>query len=151
MPIELLTHEVTDAAGNPQHYYAFVTDMTDKKRSQEELRRSLERLEKVLDVQTVGVMFWDLTTGCMIDANETFLRMMGYSRSQVEAQELTWQKLTPPEYIAISRAEVEKFMATGRVGPYEKEYFREDGTRLWLLFAGSSLGNNQCVEFCRHF
>jgi two-component system cell cycle sensor histidine kinase/response regulator CckA len=148
VPIELLTHEVTDAAGNPQHYYAFVTDMTDKKRSQEELRRSLERLEKVLDVQTVGVMFWDLTTGCMIDANETFLRMMGYSRSQVEAQELTWQKLTPPEYIAISRAEVEKFMATGRVGPYEKEYFREDGTRLWLLFAGSSLGNNQCVEFC---
>ncbi len=23
-----------------------------------------------------------------------------------------------------------------------------DGTRQWLLFAGSSLGNNQCVEFC---
>ena len=39
-------------------------------------------------------------------------------------------------------------MATGRVGPYEKEYFRKDGTKRWLLFAGSSLGNNQCVEFC---
>jgi len=148
VPIELLTHEVKDAAGNPQHYYAFVTDITDRKRSQEELQHSLERLEKVLDIQTVGVMFWDLTTGCMIDANKTFLRMMGYSRSQVEARELSWQKLTPPEYIDISRAEVEKFMSTGRVGPYEKEYFRGDGTRLWLLFAGSSLGNNQCVEFC---
>ncbi len=85
---------------------------------------------------------------CMVDANDTFLKLMGYSRSQVEAGELTWQKLTPPEYMDVSRAEVEKFLATGRVGPYEKEYFRKDGTRQWLLFAGSSLGNNQCVEFC---
>jgi PAS domain-containing protein len=73
---------------------------------------------------------------------------MGYSRGEVEARELTWQKLTPPEYINVSRAEAEKFLATGRVGPYEKEYFHKDGTRQWLLFAGSSLGDNQCVEFC---
>ena len=25
---------------------------------------------------------------------------------------------------------------------------RKDGTRQWLVFAGSSLGNNTCVEFC---
>ena len=105
-------------------------------------------MKKVLEVETVGVMFWDLNTGCMVDANDTFLRLMGYSRREVEARELTWQKLTPPEYMDVSRAEVQKFMATGRVGPYEKEYFRKDGTRRWLLFAGSSLGNNQCVEFC---
>jgi two-component sensor histidine kinase len=73
---------------------------------------------------------------------------MGYSRSDLEARDLTWQKFTPPEYHEVSRAEVAKFMATGRVGPYEKEYFHKDGTRRWLLFAGSSLGNNACVEFC---
>jgi PAS domain S-box-containing protein len=123
-------------------------DITERKRAEEALRQSLERLERVLEVETVGVMFWDLNTGCMVDANDTFLKLMGYSRSEVEARELTWQKLTPPDYMDVSRAEVEKFLATGRVGPYEKEYFRKDGTRLWLLFAGSSLGNNQCVEFC---
>jgi PAS domain-containing protein len=48
----------------------------------------------------------------------------------------------------VSRAEVKEFLATGRVGPYEKEYFRKDGTRKWFLFAGSSLGDDQCVEFC---
>ena len=123
-------------------------DITQRKRAEEALRQSLERLERVLEVETVGVMFWDLNTGCMVDANDAFLKLMGYSRSQVEARELTWQNLTPPEYMDVSRAEVEKFLATGRVGPYEKEYFRKDGTRRWLLFAGSSLGNNQCVEFC---
>jgi PAS domain-containing protein len=73
---------------------------------------------------------------------------MGYSRSDVEDRKLFWQNLTPPEYMGVSRAEIQKFLATGRVGPYEKEYFCKDGTKRWLLFAGSSLGNNQCVEFC---
>jgi two-component system sensor kinase FixL len=112
------------------------------------LRDSLERLEKVLDNQTVGATFWDMNTGAMIDANKTFLDLMGYDRSDLEERRLFWQNLTPPEYLEVSRAEVEKFLATGRVGPYEKEYFCKDGSRKWLLFAGSSLGGNQCVEFC---
>jgi PAS domain S-box-containing protein len=134
--------------GEKKVFTVILRDITERKRAEEALRQSVERLERVLEVETVGVMFWDLTTGCMVDANDAFLKLMGYSRSQVEARELTWQNLTPPEYMDVSRAEVEKFLATGRVGPYEKEYFRKDGTRLWLLFAGSSLGNNQCVEFC---
>jgi PAS domain S-box-containing protein len=123
-------------------------EVAERKRAEEALRASHERLKKVLEVETVGVMFWDLNTGCLTDANDTFLKMMGYSRSDVEAHDLTWQKFTPPEYHALSLAEIRKFQATGRVGPYEKEYFRKDGTRRWLLLAGSSLGNNQCVEFC---
>jgi PAS domain S-box-containing protein len=134
--------------GKVARWFGTNTDISGQRKIEEALRASLERLERVLEVETVGVMFWDLNTGCMVDANDTFLRVMGYSRGQVEARELTWQKLTPPEYFDMSRREVEKFLATGRVGPYEKEYFRKDGTRLWLLFAGSSLGSNQCVEFC---
>jgi PAS domain S-box-containing protein len=137
-----------DQDGRPARMIGLHLDITDLKQVEEALRHSLERLERVLDNDTVGVMFWDLNTGTLVDANDTFLKLMGYSRSDVEARDLSWQKLTPPEYMDVRRAEVEKFLTTGRVGPYEKEYFRKDGTRRWLLFAGSSLGNNQCVEFC---
>ncbi len=124
-------------------------DITARKQAEEALRKAHTRLQKVLEVETVGVMFWDLATGRMTDANDTFLKMMGYSRAEVAAGELTWQRLTPPEYIEASLAEVENFQLSGRVGPYEKEYFRSDGTRQWLVFAGSSFGdNNTCVEFC---
>ncbi len=123
-------------------------DVTARREAEDALRESHARLSKVLEIETVGVMFWDLETGCMVDANDTFLNLMGYSRKEVEARELTWQRLTPPEHYDVSMAEARRFYATGRVGPYEKEYFRKDGTRRWLLFAGSSLGDSQCVEFC---
>jgi len=139
-------HLVTDSGRS--RVAGIVQDITERKMADEALRQSLERLEKVLEIETVGVMFWDLNTGCLVDANDAFLKLMGYARSDVEARDLTWQKFTPPEYYDVSRAEIEKFMVTGRVGPYEKEYFCKDGTKRWLLFAGSSLGGNQCVEFC---
>jgi len=134
--------------GPEEEIAAFALDITERKRAEEALLESNERLKKVLEVENVGVMFWDLTSGCMTDANDAFLNLMGYSRSEVEARELTWQKLTPPEYVDLSLAEIRKFQETGRIGPYEKEYFRKDGTRQWMLFAGSSLGGNTCVEFC---
>ena len=142
------TTPLLDENGRMEGAVHVARDITERKQTEEALRQSLERLKKVLEVETVGVMFWDLNTGVMVDANDTFLKMMGYSRGDVKECELTWQKFTPPEYMDVSRAEVEKFLATGRLGPYETEYFRKDGTRQWLLFAGSSLGNNQCVEFC---
>ncbi len=112
------------------------------------LQANHEKLQKILEVETVGVMFWDLSTGIMTNANDTFLKMMGYSREDVESRALTWQRLTPPEFFEVSLAEVRKFHATGRVGPYEKEYLRKDGKRQWMVFAGSSLDENTCVEFC---
>jgi len=137
-----------DAGGEILDWIGMARDVTRRKCAEEELRENHARLEKVLEVETVGVMFWDLTTGALKDANSTFLNVMGYSRRDLEAGELTWQKLTPPEFQEVSRAELRKFAATGRVGPYEKEYLHKDGTRQWFVFAGSSLGGDSCVEFC---
>lgn len=137
-----------NAGGDVGGIVIFAEDVTEHKLAVEALRESHARLKKVLEVETVGVMFWDLTTGRLTDANDAFFHLMGYSRHEMDTGELTWQKLTPPEYLEVSRAELRKFAATGRVGPYEKEYFRKDGTRRWLLFAGSSLGGDSCVEFC---
>ena len=86
--------------------------------------------------------------GTLIDANEVFLRMTGYSRGEVEARELTWRKMTPPEWIEVSEEQMTKLEETGRIGPYEKEYLRKDGSRSWMLFAGASLGDGTIVEYC---
>jgi two-component system sensor kinase FixL len=148
VPVSTNIMPIQDSDGRIIGVSRTLRDISEAKRTEEALRQSLERLERVLDNSTVGAIFWDLDTGTMIDANATFLKLMGYSRDEVDERKLHWQTLTPPEYMEISKAEVEKFLLTGRVGPYEKEFFCKDGSRKWLLFAGSSLGGNQCVEFC---
>ncbi len=137
-----------DANGEIVEWFGAASNVTPRKLAEESLRESHARLKRVLEVETVGVMFWDLTTGALTDANNTFLDLMGYARADMEAGEITWQKLTPPEFLEASREELRKFAVTGRVGPYEKEYLHKDGARQWFAFAGSSLGNNTCVEFC---
>lgn len=146
--VSLILSPVRDASGEVVGASSIAYDITRRKQAEEALRASHDRLKRVLEVETVGVMFWDLTTGHLIDANDTFLKLMGYGRGDIEARALTWQKLTPPEFHELSLAELRKFAATGRVGPYEKEYLHKDGTRQWFVFAGSSLGDNTCVEFC---
>lgn len=138
---------ILDTSGNVLSVTSFSRDITKEKQAEETLRQTNERLKKVLEVETVGVMFWEMPSGVLRDANDTFLRLMGYSRRDIEARELTWQKLTPPEFLEVSRSELKKFERTGRVGPYEKQYLRKDGTRLWMLFVGSAIDSDSIVEF----
>ncbi len=125
-----------------------VADLIDRQQAEEAFRRSQERFGRVGNVEGVGVLFFDVASGALVDANDAFLDMFGYTREDVTSGSLSWQKLTPPEYVAISREQLGKLAATGRIGPYEKEYLRKDGSRSWMLFAGASLGDGSLIEYC---
>ncbi len=64
---------------------------------QESLRKSETRLRQVLETDTVGVLFLS-EDGTVIAANKAFLQMTGYSRPEIDARELTWRKMTPPDW-----------------------------------------------------
>jgi PAS domain S-box-containing protein len=96
----------------------------------------------------VGVLLFDVATGTLLQANDGFLQMTGYTREQVLSRALTWRTMTPPEYVAESEAQMEALRATGRIWPYEKEYCRADGSRFWMLFTGTALGDGTVVEYC---
>jgi two-component system, chemotaxis family, CheB/CheR fusion protein len=124
-----------------------IEDITQRKGADDALRAGEQRLRQVIETEAVGVTFFD-DHGRIIDANDTFLRMTGFSRDDVTAGELTWQKLTPPEYADATAAQLARLATTGRLGPYEKEYFRKDRSRIWMMIASSSLGDGTAVEFC---
>ncbi|WP_064842273.1 MULTISPECIES: CheR family methyltransferase [unclassified Rhizobium] len=123
------------------------TDLTATYEAEVALRRSEERLQRVLETDAVGVIFLK-SDGVIFDANDVFLKMSGYSRSQMERSELHWRRLTPDEHLAETEAQMEAVKETGKIGPYEKEYFLADGTRRWMLFAGRDLGDGTIAEFC---
>ncbi|PYE23900.1 two-component system CheB/CheR fusion protein [Rhizobium sp. PP-CC-3A-592] len=123
------------------------TDLTVTYHAEAALRRSEQRLQRVLETDAVGVIFMD-QGGLILDANDVFLVMSGYTREQIKRHELDWRRLTPSEYLAETEAQMEKLRVTGRLGPYEKEYILADGTRSWLLFAGRDLGDGTVAKFC---
>ena len=120
---------------------------TERTRAQTSLRESEERLRRVVNIEGVGVLQFDMT-GTLIGANDSFLAVTGYDREEVEGKRLTWRDLTPPESVAEIEAQMWGLADSGRAGPNEKEYVRADGSRSWMLVADADLGNGAIIEYC---
>jgi PAS domain S-box-containing protein len=135
-----------DASGKALRVHGASIDVTERKRAEEELRKSEERLRRTIEIETVGVIFFRVD-GSITEANDTFLRMSGYSRADLVEGLVRWDEMTPPEWMSHSLKAIEEFEATGRTMPYEKEYVRKDGSRWWGLFAATRLDEDEGVEF----
>lgn len=126
--------------------FAASVDVTDRKRVEKALSQSEERLQKVLSIETVGVIYFDLEGG-IHDANVAFQRMSGYAREDFQRGRVRWDVITPPEFMEATLKSREEFLSKGQNTPYEKQYIRADGSRFWGLFAGKRLSETECVEF----
>ncbi|ABQ36322.1 PAS domain S-box protein [Bradyrhizobium sp. BTAi1] len=121
-------------------------DLAEQHGPAEHIVSSAHRLQRLQEIDSVGVLFFDHAEGRLIDANDAFLAMTGYSREEVRGGRLTWQSMTPPEWQDSSATQIDLLQRTGRIGPYEKEYFRKNGERTWMMFAGRDLGDGTLVE-----
>lgn len=118
----------------------------ERARAEQALRVSEARFRTALEIGTVGAIYFDME-GLLTDANEAFLRMGGYSREDLLAGRLTWQRLTPPEWMQDSERAFRELKEKGHTTPYEKEYIRKDGSRWWALFAAKLLPDGTGFEF----
>jgi PAS domain S-box-containing protein len=104
-------------------------------------------IRRLVDANIIGVIFWDLE-GRIIEANDAFLRIVGYDRQDV-SDRLRWTDLTPPEWRDLDERLVREIKTVGSLQPFEKEYFRKDGSRVPVLIgaAGFEEGENRGVAF----
>jgi PAS domain S-box-containing protein len=62
VPIELLVHMVPGPDGAPQYYYSFVTDITERRAAEQELRESEQRMRLATEATAVGIWEWNVLT-----------------------------------------------------------------------------------------
>jgi len=137
-----------DDRGAVVAWYGTSTDIQDLKTTETALRRSEVKIRRLVDANVLGVCIWNLE-GAIAEANETFLRMLQYDCEDVVLGRLRWTDLTPAEWRERDQCAVEELRSTGTFQPFEKEYFRRDGSRIPVLIGGALFeeGGKEAVAF----
>src|SRR5262245_42864726 len=91
------------------------------------------RIRRLVDANIIGIFFWEFA-GRILEANDAFLSMVRYDREDLVAGRLRWTDLTPPEWRdRDERRWIPELKMSGSLQPFEKEYFRKDGSRVAVL------------------
>jgi PAS domain S-box-containing protein len=141
---------------NLQAAYRNLHDVNDQLTQDVAARRQVEavllereaRIRRLVDANIIGIFIWELE-GRILEANDAFLRMVGYDREDVVSGRLRWTDLTPPEWRDSDFGQLPELKRTGSVQPYEKAYCRKDGSRIPVLLGAASFeeGMNHGVAF----
>jgi PAS domain S-box-containing protein len=112
--------------------------MLENSRLYRDLAEREAKIRRLVDANIVGIFIWDIE-GQILEANDAFLRIVGYDRDDLASGGLHWTELTPPEWLQRDREWwVPEIKVTGILQPFEKEYFRKDGSRVPVLIGAAS-------------
>ena len=103
-----------------------------------DLQEREAKIRRLVEANIIGIVIWNLE-GRIIEANEAFLRMVGYGREDLVSGRVSWREVTPDEWRAADEQALAELAATGICEPFEKEYFRKDGSRVPVLVGAALL------------
>jgi PAS domain S-box-containing protein len=137
--VHAIAHAVENASGE-REFIGAVTDITERKTTE-------DKVQRLVDAGILGIYIANLE-GAIIEANRVFLRMLQYDREDLVAGRLRWTDLSPAEGRERDERAMTEVLATGFFQPYEKQFFRKDGSRLPVLLGGALFENsNEGVSF----
>jgi PAS domain S-box-containing protein len=99
-------------------------------------------IRRLVEANIIGIFVWDVD-GRIVEANESFLRLVQYNREDLVLGRVRWTDLTPEEWQDDTARRVAEVMSTGAAQPREKDYFRRDGSRVPVLIGGAALGERR--------
>jgi PAS domain S-box-containing protein len=98
-----------------------------------ELANGLEaKLRRLVDANIIGICLWHLD-GQILEANDAFLRLVGYDREELVSGRVSWREGTPDTWRVADAQALAELAATGSCAPFEKEYVCKDGSRVPVL------------------
>jgi diguanylate cyclase (GGDEF)-like protein/PAS domain S-box-containing protein len=99
-------------------------------------------LRRLVATNLVAIVFTDLS-GNIFSADDSFLNLLGYTSENLPRR---IHDLTPPEHQRLDEEAFEKLMAFGACAPFEKDFLKQDGTPLPVLF-GAAMHDEEIAWF----
>jgi PAS domain S-box-containing protein len=106
------------------------------------------KIRRLVDANIMGIFIWNLD-GNIVEANEAFCHMVEYTREDIVSGGMRWTDLTPAEWRDRDARALADLNEVGTARPYEKEFFRKNGSRVPVLIGGALFeeGGDEGVAF----
>jgi PAS domain S-box-containing protein len=122
---------------------AVARDITEKKLSQDNLRKSEEQLQYALEATSDGIWDWDISRN-QIYYSPRFFTMLGYKRDELEhTVETLYMLIHPDDREKITEAYNQQTLIKQDSLKVEVRMRRKDGTYAWILFRGKVFAKNE--------
>jgi len=122
------------------HIDSLKLQVAEREKAEAEVRKLASGLEakirRLVEANVVGIVLWNLQ-GAITEANEAFFNMLQYAREDIACGRVRWTDLTPAEWRARDEQAIAEMKVSGIFQPFEKEYFRKDGSRVPVLLGGA--------------
>jgi len=122
--------------------YEMAIDINERKKAEEALKQNEERLRLFFESPVFGTLHGDIY-GKVYEANDEYLRIIGYIRDELDKGEVNWEKITPKEDLVLDREHIKEAQQKGVCTPYEKRYIRKDGSLIWVLVGYALIGEKR--------
>jgi PAS domain S-box-containing protein len=132
-----ITTVLRDSKGEFQGFARVVRDFTKRHEADEKLRRR-SRTRPIASQTTITGVAWG-EFDRILEANDTFLQLVGFTRDDLREGQLQWLELTPEQYSPLDELAHEEGLRFGACTPYEKEMNCKDGSRVPVLVATAVL------------
>ncbi len=115
---------VLDSDGKPCRWIGACTDITEKKKAEQELIESEKRYRTLFTNEIDAICIFDIGTKELVDVNDAWLKLYGYQRHEYDS--LTINDLTAESLS--THKNVQKSVETGNVFIPERRHLKKDGT-----------------------
>lgn len=135
---EDLARRAAQAIDNATLYKQVKEELEEREKVQSALRESENKYQKLFDSSIIGVVVGKAGVS-MSEVNDTFLKMIGYSRDDFEQNRIPIDKMTPDKWLDGNARAIEELRHFGESSTWEKEFIRKDGTLIPVLVGSTML------------
>jgi len=114
-----------------------IRDIGGRKQAENALRESEARFRRLTEAGIVGIVIAD--TERIVEANDHFVAMLGYTQEEFTVRRFSWLEITAPEFRESSGLRHLETLESGSCPAYEKVLLRKDGSRVPVLTAGVAI------------
>ncbi len=145
--VQVFKAPVIDAENKIVGSQGMFWDVTARILAEQAQQQSDARFRRLVKSNIIGIMSGTFD-GRVLDANEAYLNMIGYSLEDVVKGRLRWDEITPSEYRILDREMEETLQKQSYCPPIEKEYVHKTGRRVHVLMGAARLEgtDRECIK-----